>query len=224
MSKADLCRLADSRRQLFNLSVPSVRSKLAFLRNELAMDDADIRKVLLKFPRFIEYKTERTVRPRLEFLLKHGVGQADLSKVRTWQPPASAARAYIQRLQPKVLKPVQLVKDMQSSQLPTPRRAQGWHACIEALLPAEQVVLRAPATMELSVEDTLEPRVAFLRQAVGLSQEAVGKVITRLPSVLTYSEDFMQQRIDFLLAAGLASEDLAKAVTSHPQVHAAAVN
>jgi hypothetical protein len=87
MSKADLCKLADSRRQLFSLSVPCVRSKLAFLRNELAMDDADIRKVLLKFPRILEYKTERTVRPRLDFLLKHGVVQSDLSKVRTGGPP-----------------------------------------------------------------------------------------------------------------------------------------
>lgn len=85
MNKTDLCKLSDARRQLFSLSVPSVRSKLAFLRNELNMDDADIRKVLLKFPRFIEYKTERTVRPRLDFLLKHGVVQGDLSKVRyTW--------------------------------------------------------------------------------------------------------------------------------------------
>lgn len=81
MSKADLRKLSDARRQLFSLSVPSVRSKLAFLRTELNMDDSDIRKVLLKFPRIIEYKTERTVRPRLDFLLKHGVVQSDLSKV-----------------------------------------------------------------------------------------------------------------------------------------------
>ena len=87
MSKRDLCKLADSRHQLFSLRVPCVRSKLAFLRNELAMDDADIRRVLLKFPRIIEYKTERTVRPRLNFLLKHGVAQSDLSKVGTHVPP-----------------------------------------------------------------------------------------------------------------------------------------
>ena len=86
MNKADLCKLSDARRQLFSLSVPSVRSKLAFLRNELAMDDADIRKVLLKFPRIIEFKTERTVRSRLAFLLKHGVVQSDLSKARTGAP------------------------------------------------------------------------------------------------------------------------------------------
>lgn len=72
--------------------------------------------------------------------------------------------------------------------------------------------------MELHVEDTLEPRVAFLREQVGVAEENIGKVITRLPSVLTYTEDFMQQRVDFLRGAGLSDEELAKAVTSHPQV------
>jgi hypothetical protein len=81
-----------------------------------------------------------------------------------------------------------------------------------------QVVLRAPAVLELSVEDTLLPRVAFLRETVGVAEENLGKVILRLPSVLTYSEESMQQRIEFLLEAGLCQEDLAKAVTSHPQV------
>ena len=46
------------------------------------MDDADIRRLLLKFPRIIEYRTERTLRPRIDFLLQQGVPQADLSKVR----------------------------------------------------------------------------------------------------------------------------------------------
>ena len=72
--------------------------------------------------------------------------------------------------------------------------------------------------LELSVEDTLLPRVAFLRDTVGVAEENLGKVILRLPSVLTYSEDSMQQRIEFLLEAGLCQDDLAKAVTSHPQV------
>ena len=81
-----------------------------------------------------------------------------------------------------------------------------------------QVVLRAPAVLELSVEDTLLPRVAFLRDTVGIAEENLGKVIMRLPSVLTYSEESMQQRIDFLLEAGLSPDDLAKAVTSHTQV------
>jgi len=35
--------------------------------------------------------------------------------------------------------------------------------------------------------------------------------------VLTYTTQFMQQRIDFLTASGMLLEDVAKAVVSHPQ-------
>jgi len=83
LSMDELRKLSVSRRNLFMLSVPSVRAKLAFLRTELALDDADIRRLLLKFPRIIEYKTERTLRPRIDFLLQHGVPQADLGKAST---------------------------------------------------------------------------------------------------------------------------------------------
>ena len=74
--------------------------------------------------------------------------------------------------------------------------------------------------MELSVEDTLEPRVAFLKQTVGVADENIGKVITRLPSVLTYTEEFMQERVDFLRTTGLTDVEMAKAVTAHPQASA----
>jgi hypothetical protein len=38
--------------------------------------------VIAKFPRILEYKSERTFRPRLDFLKRCGVEQEDLVKVR----------------------------------------------------------------------------------------------------------------------------------------------
>jgi len=43
--------------------------------------DAQLAKVIVKFPRILEYKSERTIRPRLDFLRGCGVGQEDLAKV-----------------------------------------------------------------------------------------------------------------------------------------------
>ena len=43
-------------------------------------------------------------------------------------------------------------------------------------------------------------------------------VFCRQPSVLTYSTQFMQERVDFLHASGMQMEHIAKAVVSHPQV------
>ncbi len=39
-----------------------------------------------------------------------------------------------------------------------------------------QVVARAPMTLELNVEYTLEPRVDFLRDSVGIAKDNIAKV------------------------------------------------
>lgn len=82
MSKAEICRMARTRTQLFYLALPTIESKLKFLREEAGITEPDdMRKLLLKFPRIVEYKTERTLRPRLDFLKRHHVHGADISKV-----------------------------------------------------------------------------------------------------------------------------------------------
>lgn len=81
-----------------------------------------------------------------------------------------------------------------------------------------KVVQSAPQTFQLSIEETLQPRTAFLTDRLGISPEGLAKILVRQPSVLTYSIQFMQQRIDFLIANGMPVENVAKAVVSHPQV------
>jgi len=83
LSKQDMCRLAEGRTQLFHLALPTIESKLKFLREEAGITDpADMRKLLIKCPRIVEYKTERTLRPRLDFLKRHNIQDSDIPKVR----------------------------------------------------------------------------------------------------------------------------------------------
>lgn len=49
--------------------------------SQVGLEPEDLAKLLMKFPRIIEYRSERTLRPRLDFLKRHGVQQADISKV-----------------------------------------------------------------------------------------------------------------------------------------------
>ena len=80
------------------------------------------------------------------------------------------------------------------------------------------MVLRAPMTLELSVEETMRPRAEFLRAQLQLPEGALGKLIVRHPQILTCSEDMMGQRVAFLRAQGLGGAELARAVLAHPQV------
>ena len=60
--------------------------------------------------------------------------------------------------------------------------------------------------------------VCFCGAQIGVPQESLGKLICRQPQVLTYSEDSMRLRLDFLRGLGIDGGDLTKAVVSHPQV------
>jgi mTERF len=84
-----------------------------------------------------------------------------------------------------------------------------------------QVVMRAPAMLELNVDETLEPRVEFLRSAACVPADSIAKVLVRCPSLLTCTEAQMATRVDFLRRAGVDDAQMAKAVVAFPQVRCA---
>jgi mTERF len=81
LTKRDFAKLAASRRHLFLLCVPTIRTKLKFLQEEVGLSNEELRKLLVKFPRIMEYKTERTLRPHFQFFEKYGLTRDQLAKV-----------------------------------------------------------------------------------------------------------------------------------------------
>ena len=83
MTKADFTKLVTSRRSngLLQLRVPTIRNKLHFLKDEIGLNNEELRKLLVKCPRILEHKLESTMRPHLEFLHSHGISKEDMSKV-----------------------------------------------------------------------------------------------------------------------------------------------
>ena len=81
LRKQQLRKVLDSRIYSMQLGVPTLRRKLHFLRTAVGLGDADICRLLMKFPRILEYRTEKTIGSHLEFFRKHGVEHEDLAKV-----------------------------------------------------------------------------------------------------------------------------------------------
>ena len=83
MTKADFTKLVTSRRSngLLQLRVPTIKNKLHFLRDEIGLNNEEVRKLLVKCPRILEHKLESNMRPHLEFLRSHGISKEDISKV-----------------------------------------------------------------------------------------------------------------------------------------------
>jgi len=81
-----------------------------------------------------------------------------------------------------------------------------------------QILFRAPAVTELSVENTLAPRVEFLQDMLGIRKEVLRKTLLKAPQLLTYSQESMSARIAFLQEWNMSATDLNKVIVSHPQV------
>ncbi len=111
MGEKELARLLDSRRYVLELGVPTLQNKLRFLRHEVRWErtcnhhtshappptviptnptnitpqvglvDTDIVKLLNKFPRILEYRSEKTILRHIEFFLRAGVEKSDIAKV-----------------------------------------------------------------------------------------------------------------------------------------------
>lgn len=82
-----------------------------------------------------------------------------------------------------------------------------------------KVITRAPVLLELSVNKTLRPRAQYLTREIGIPEEAIGKLVTKHPAVLTYNSDTMvAPRVRFFLDLGVSKEGLAKMVARHPQL------
>ena len=115
----------------------------------------DVVKIIDACPRSIFLRLERTIAPRLAFLESLGVG-ADLGRI----------------------------------------------------------IVRFPDLLTASVEGVLEPRVAFLQQALCISREEVG----RHPKLLAASEAMVVKRLEFLYGLGLSDDAVVKILKRHPQV------
>ena len=67
----------------------------------------------------------------------------------------------------------------------------------------------------------MRKKLQFLRDAVGLSQEELAKVIVKCPRILEYrSEQTIRPRLAFLEKAGVAETDIAKVVLRAPMIMA----
>ena len=83
---AELEKVNERRDLMFGVRVERARTRCAYL-SRVGLSPADIRKVLVAHPRMLEYRVERTMKPRLDFLAEQGVAPEDIAKVRqsVWQ-------------------------------------------------------------------------------------------------------------------------------------------
>lgn len=201
LSPTQLKRIAESRREIFQTSSKTMNRKIAFFKDSVGMVDADIVKIVCKSPRVLEYGSEQTVRPRIEFLKECGVPCQNTSKV-VLKAPMIMSLGLKETLQPRV--------EFLRNALSLNKSNLG------------KLISRHPQVLTCT-EDMMQQRVDFLMSRAGVTAKDLGKVVVAHPQVLHYKLDSMLERLDYLSSVGMNQEQIAHAVSRFPQIFSLSV-
>lgn len=195
MSEANITKLVRLRREIMLHRPSTIHRKLDFFRKTLLLSDEEIKKVLLKFPRILEYSTEATLVPRLEFLMSVGLKMDDMPKI-LLRAPAVVELSVENTLEPRLA----FLRD----DLGLP----------EGSLP--NILVKHPQLMTCT-QESMQERADFLR-SIGMNDELLGKSILSHPQLLHYSVDSMSARIEYFRSIGVENTNLPKMLSRMPQL------
>lgn len=81
------------------------------------------------------------------------------------------------------------------------------------------IVVKRPTILNYDLDTQLAPRVGFLRNLSGDDEEATAVVIKRLPGMLLYSKEHMENQVEFMKSfAGLSYEEIFKIILTYPNL------
>ena len=201
---ADFRRLVENRPEVFQTGEATMRRKLQFLRDAVGLSQEEVAKVIVKFPRILEYRSEETVRPRLAFLEKVGVLETDIAKV-VVRAPMIMALSLTDTLEPRAA----FLREEVG--LADGRGGLG------------KLIARHPQVLTCS-EDMMRQRTKFLGDDCGLSPSEIARAVLAHPQILHYKIDSMKQRVDYLEKyVGMSKKQIAAAVARFPQIFSLAI-
>jgi mTERF domain-containing protein len=204
LKPADFTRLVDTRPEVFQTGVATMRKKLQFLRDAVGLSQEELAKVIVKCPRILEYRSEQTIRPRLAFLEKAGVAESDIAKV-VIRAPMIMALSLSETLEPRA---AFLQKEV--------GLAQGKGGL-------GKLIARHPQILTCS-EEMMRQRTEYLKTDCGLAANEIARAVLAHPQVLHYKIDSMKERVDYLQrSVGMTEKQVACAVARFPQIFSLAI-
>lgn len=84
------------------------------------------------------------------------------------------------------------------------------------------LILRRPAILDYDLESQLIPRIEFILGLSGGDEEATSTVLRKLPSILAYTSEHLEDHVEFLKSfAGLSDEEVFRIILVYPNVFSA---
>ena len=164
--------------------VSVLEERANWFKTRLSLKDAELRKMVLRFPYLLSYTIENNIEPSLNYYQERlGMNNATLAKtVRNF--------------------PVLMGYSIEDNVKPTLNWLQQRLNVTEVQL--GKLITKAPSILYLSIEENLEPKIDWLQKRLNLDNAQIGKLVRKLPAVLLLSIDdnlnpklnWIQSRLD----------------------------
>ncbi|KAI4377903.1 hypothetical protein MLD38_015460 [Melastoma candidum] len=191
-----------------------------------------LRRVLERYPEVLGFKLEGTMSTSIAYLVGIGVARREVGGLLTRYPEILGMRVG------KVIKPfVEYLEYLGMSRLAVARLVEkGPHILgfdrdkrvmpnVESLLEfgvrrqsVSSVVAQYPEILGIELKPRLESQFSLLSSVVGLSRDEFGRVVERMPQVVSLSSGAVEKHTVFLKECGFASEQLKDMVVGCPQI------
>ncbi|KAI4331550.1 hypothetical protein MLD38_029732 [Melastoma candidum] len=192
----------------------------------------DVPRVLERYPEVLGFKLEGTMSTSVAYLVGIGVARREVGGLLTRYPEILGMRVG------KVIKPfVGYLEYLGIPRLAVARLVEkGPHILgfdldkrvmpnVESLLEfgvrrqsVSSVVAQYPEILGIELKPRLESQFSLLSSVVGLSRDEFGRVVERMPQVVSLSSGAVEKHTVFLKECGFASEQLKDMVVGCPQI------
>ncbi|XP_074281585.1 transcription termination factor MTERF8, chloroplastic-like [Silene latifolia] len=85
------------------------------------------------------------------------------------------------------------------------------------------IIAKRPSILHYDLDTQLVPRIGFLQRLSEGNTDGVGEALNRLPAIVTYSVEHLQNHVEFFRSYGLTDQEIFKIVLVFPNVMSASV-
>ncbi|XP_052191685.1 transcription termination factor MTERF4, chloroplastic [Diospyros lotus] len=192
----------------------------------------DIPRVLERYPEVLGFKLEGTMSTSVAYLVGIGVARREIGRVLTDYPEILGMRVgrvikpfveYLESLGIQRLAVARLIEkrpyilgfELEETVMPNVESLLSFNVKQSSLA---FVIAQYPEIIGIDLKPKLLSRCSLLNSILGLGPEDFGRVVEKMPQVVSLSDTSMVKHVDFLNNSGFSSQQVMKMVVGCPQV------
>lgn len=218
--------LLDNHPEISMMSLDSLRARVSSLQSVIGFDRIVLYNLVSKRPTVL---TAKEIDPLICFVrdeLEGQLEQAQMKRLLSGTEPRffvgfdQKVKLLLERGVPRE-KIVHLLNNVNLTKALCHRSVDEIDRTIDFLNPfgGINLIVRRPAIFNYDLENQLIPRINFLIEFSGGDEDGTGKVLRKLPAILSYRVEHMESHVEFLRSfAGLNDQEIFRIILVFPSI------